>query len=99
MPSPTAVILELRAQPGQIDEVRRWFADNLGDTRAWEGCESVEFYNDASDADAAVVLEHWRSRDEHEAYSAWRAESGTLATLVPLLAGAPAVRYVEWAQT
>jgi quinol monooxygenase YgiN len=98
-PAPVAVVLELRAKPGDAAGVLRWCEENLADTRAYEGCSGAEAYTDPGDPDTVVVLEHWRERGDHQAYGAWRAESGTLAGLTPLLASPPAARYLDFAKT
>jgi quinol monooxygenase YgiN len=97
--APVAVILEVRAASGRMDDLISWCEENLADTRARAGCYSCELYTHPEDADAAVILEYWRSREHHQAYGAWRAENGSSAEFGALLAGPASVRYLAFRAT
>ena len=60
----------------------------LVDTRAFDGCESIEVYVDLDQPDKVVLWEKFASRAHHEAYLAWRVETGLLEMLAPILAEA-----------
>lgn len=96
--APIAVIVACRLKPGKVADFVRWSEENLGDTRAWEGCIACEAYTEPDDWQAAGFLERWRTRSDHEAYSRWRAESGTVDSLGELLERPPDVRYLELAK-
>ena len=58
----------------------------LVDTRAFDGCESIEVYVDAAAPDQVILWEKFATRAHHEAYLAWRVETGLLDMLAPILA-------------
>ncbi len=67
----------------------------LVDTRAFDGCESIEVFTDADNPDTVVLWEHFETRAHHEAYLAWRVETGLLDMLAPILAGDLQVTYLD----
>ena len=72
-----SVILEVKAKPGTGDELVAFFRSILPETRAFEGCTSVDTLQNSDDADNVVLVEVWDSREQYEKYLAWRRESGT----------------------
>lgn len=56
----------------------------LDETRAYEGCESVETFIDADNPDRIILLKKWGQRSNHEAYLNWRVEGGMLDMIGPL---------------
>ena len=69
------------------------FKSALVETRAFEGCESVEVYTDADAPDRVVLWEKFAERANHEAYMAWRTETGLLEMLAPILTGELQITY------
>ena len=67
----------------------------LVDTRAFEGCESIEVYTDSDNPDTVVLWEKFATRANHEAYLAWRIETGMLEMLGPILASDLEVTYYD----
>lgn len=67
----------------------------LVDTRAFDGCESIEVYTDADNPDNLVLWEKFETRAHHEAYLAWRIETGLLDMLAPILAGDLQITYLD----
>ena len=68
-----------------------------GRTRAFEGCENVETYTDADDPDRIVLWEKWATREDQEAYLAWRTETGTSISSMtaPMMAEPPRFVHLE----
>lgn len=67
----------------------------LVDTRAFDGCVSVETFVDSDNPDAVLLDEQWESRVQQEAYLAWRGEGGLDARLEPVLAEPIEMRYLD----
>jgi quinol monooxygenase YgiN len=99
MSAQVVVIVDVRLKPGKAVDFARWSEENLGDTRAWDGCIGVDAYTDPADPQAAAFVEHWRSRSDHEAYGRWRRETDSAKSLGALFEGPPTVRYLELAKT
>jgi len=67
----------------------------LVDTRAFDGCESIEVYVDADEPDTVTLWEKFATRAHHEAYLAWRVETGLLDMLAPILAEDLTITYLD----
>ena len=89
------VILEVKAKPGTGDELIAFFRSVLPETRAYEGCTSVETLRNSDDADNVVVVEVWETREQYEKYLAWQRERGTSARLMEALAEPPIIRHFD----
>ena len=67
----------------------------LVDTRAFDGCESIEVYVDADEPDTVILWEKFATRAHHEAYLAWRVETGLLDMRAPILAEDLKITYLD----
>ena len=91
----TKVILEVRAKPGTGAELIAFFRSVLPETRAYEGCTSVETLQNSDDADNVVLVEIWETREQYEKYLAWQRERGTSDRLMDALAEPPTLRHFD----
>ncbi len=89
------VLLTVRTKPGRSDDMLKFLADILPDSRAYQGCISLSTVRDQDDENVIVVVERWESRTAHEEYFAWRVESGTLNASMDYLDAAPDIRYFD----
>jgi quinol monooxygenase YgiN len=89
------VSFELHLQDGRTEEFLGLLRVGLADTRKRDGFEDVEVYVDADDPTRLVLWEKWRDRASHEAYIAWRTETGFLDALAPFVAGPPVISHLE----
>ena len=89
------VILEVKAKPGTGDELVAFFRSILPETRAHDGCASVETLQNSDDPDQVVVVEVWEAREQYEKYLAWQRDRGTSARLIGRLAESPSIRHFE----
>jgi quinol monooxygenase YgiN len=79
------VVLECTARPGVSAELCALFNSMLPDTRAFDGCESINAHLDLDDPQHVVLLERWQSRDHHRRYGAWRRERGDMDRIAELV--------------
>jgi len=89
------VLLDLKAQPGSMDALKKLFVEVLPDTRKYDGCEGLDVRLNQDDGDNLLLIERWQSRKQYEKYFAWRQETGLLDRLGPLLGAPPSLRYLE----
>ena len=89
------VILEVKAKPGTGDELVAFFRSILPETRAYEGCTSVDALQNSDDADSVVVVEEWETHEQYENYLAWQRERGTSDRLKQALAEPPSIRHFD----
>ena len=80
-------------QEGKGPEMLALLKEILGDTRAWQGCQSIEAYSNADAPDDVVLWETFDQRSEHEAYLTWRVENGMMEALAPILRSDPQFTY------
>ena len=91
----TTVLLEIKAKPGTGADMVATFKSILGDTRAYDGCQGVEAFQNADDPDVVVLIERWDSRAHYEKYLGWRQETGLVDKLVAAAAEPPSIRYFD----
>ena len=89
------VTLLFKCQPRMGATLLDAFTASLGDTRAFDGCTSVETYVDSDNPDTIMLIEEWESRNQQEAYLGWRVESGMIEMLAPVLAEPFEMHYFE----
>jgi quinol monooxygenase YgiN len=89
------VTLEFHARPDTAQTLYDALGAILGDTRAFEGCESVSVHRDLADTTAILLYEQWGTVDQQQAYMAWRQERGDIDKLMAMLAEPPAIRSWE----
>lgn len=78
------VIGEFPVLPDKVDELERMFSEILDDTRAFEGCISLELcFEEATSTFVAVG--HWESFEHYDRYLNWRVETGLADRLSPVL--------------
>ena len=89
------VLLEIEAKDGNADEMIDVLTRHLGDTRARPGCERVTVHRDQANPNVVLLVERWASREDDEAYRAWRAGDGAIPEMAPLVAGGRVIRYFD----
>ena len=65
---PLAMVVEFRAAPGRIDELRRALLDVVDVTRAESGCLRYDLHEDVTDPDVLAFYEVWASGEAHAAH-------------------------------
>jgi quinol monooxygenase YgiN len=83
------VIVGFPAKKEKFEELKKTLKVALVDTRAFEGCISIDTYEDIS-TNTIFLIEDWESLDNHANYANWRAETGLADILEPLLEGGAA---------
>jgi quinol monooxygenase YgiN len=87
------VIATLNLKAGMADAVLGGLKDMLPGTRAFQGCEDVLVVQDQDKPDTLILVEQWGARSDHEAYLAWRTETGALASMAEVMAEPPVFTY------
>ena len=89
------VIVGFPAKKEKFEELKKTLKVALVDTRAFEGCISIDTYEDIS-TNTIFLIEDWESLDNHANYANWRAETGLADILEPLLdGGATSLKITE----
>ena len=85
------VTLELPAKPDRVSEFLDVMRAALADTRAYEGCESVETFVEESTG-SVLLVELWETAEHQQTYMKWRMETGLMDAIGEFLSGAPVAR-------
>ena len=88
------VLATFPAQAGKLEELKNLFREALVDTRAFDGCISIEVYVEEG-TETIHLVEDWESKAHQQRYQAWRDETGIAETVGPFLAGEPRFNYFE----
>ena len=83
------VVAEFHAAPGKLDELTAALKQALPETRAYDGCLSLDSWLD-EERSTIVLTEQWVSFDHYDRYLAWRVETGILGEVAALLEGGAA---------
>ncbi len=89
------VYVEFKCQEGKGAEFLEVLLPALEDTRAFDGCESIETFVYTENVDTVFLWERWRERSDQEAYLQWRVETGMLDLIGPFMAGPPAFVHLD----
>jgi len=76
---PVMSIWEARARSDDaLGEFKELIMKHLPETRAFEGCRSIDAYVDKQSR-TVVLVEFWDARVNHADYMSWRAQTGVQA--------------------
>lgn len=89
------VLVEMQVRPEAVNEVKALLKQTLPDTRAYAGCQRVDIYENLDDTGNLVFYQQWDTREHHQRYVGWRAETGALDKLAGKLTRPPKVRYFD----
>ncbi len=89
------VLLDLQVKPDAVEQMKKFLKKILPDTRAYDGCQSVDIYGDMDDSGHLVFYERWDSRQQYENYLGWRTETGIVEQLGAMLTAPPSIRYFD----
>ena len=82
-------ISTLSIKPERVDEFKTYFKTLLPDTRAYDGCQLLEVYEDQDEPGNLFVIHRWDSKEHYQKYQAWRRETGVAEVLQTFLVGEP----------
>jgi len=89
----TTVLVEIKVKDGDVAKIQPMFVKRLAETRDFDGNLGVAMYTEADAPATFVIVEHWGTRAQYDAYNKWRSDRGDIAELSALLAGPPVRRF------
>ena len=89
------VLLETRIKSKEISNMKSYLDEILPETRAYDGCQSLDVYFNTEDTGNMVMVEFWDSRAHYEKYLNWRTETGVLDKVGAMLVEPPSIRYFD----
>ena len=89
------VTLAFSVRPEGVEEFKTLLKGLLPDTRAFEGCLSVDVYQYQDSPGEILLVEDWESKEHQQRYQARREETGISETVGPFLAGEPRFNYLD----
>ena len=88
------VFVELKANPGQRDDLLNMIERMMTDGPPMPGCLGATFYNAVDDPDMLVEIADWQSANAREAVMKAAEASGGLAPMFELLTAPPRATLV-----
>ena len=80
------VVLNFKVADGKFDALADMFRDVLDDTRSYDGCIKVDFYEDRGNSTITLV-EEWETLSHQQKYLGWRIETGIQEATIDILEG------------
>lgn len=80
------VIVSFPAKAETLNSLKEALKSALPDTRAFDGCISVDTYIEQS-TNTIHLIEDWKTLEHQQKYLEWRVQTGLLEMLDPLLDG------------
>ena len=90
------VLLDIHLKADSLTSAPSMLRDILAETRAFDGCLSVEVLVDNEDPGHLILVERWASVERDAAYREWRAGAGA-TQLGSILASPPLVSQFQTA--
>lgn len=85
------VTLELKAKTECEEKLKLLLLDSIPETRAFDGCLSVDIHQACTDAGIFMLYEKWESESKYQEYYEYRSASDAMQAAAPLLAELPRV--------
>lgn len=89
------MILDIEIKPEHGADMEAGMKAALPDTRAYDGCISVDAMRRSDNPNHWVLVEEWDTQGHHERYMQWRTETGFMAKWAPMFASEPTMTYFE----
>jgi quinol monooxygenase YgiN len=89
------VLLTAQTKPEMEKEFKDFIEKCLTETRSYDGCISIDIYEDANKKGNFVFYENWENINAYEAYLNWRVEQGVMDKIGAMLATAPDIKYYD----
>ena len=74
-----------------LDELKRM----LPETRQFKGCLGLNVFQHQDNPAQVTLIEEWESKEDYEAYFAYRGEAGDLDIIMPMFEGEPSISYLD----
>ena len=87
------VTLELALKPELVEDFCVQIPEALKETRAFPGFVDISIRRNADDPSHVIFIEEWASRADHEAYVAFRTQSGVMDQMAAMLTSPPRTEY------
>lgn len=97
--SASLVLVHCQSPTGEGERLRAKAESLAVETREFPGCHGIAIYQDESDADRFVIVEHWGSPADYDNYVRWRAKQGELDKFRALLAGPASTSFYRLLHT
>ncbi len=93
--SPCIIVARFHARAGMAPEAETLLRSFVAPSREEDGCLFYDLHREAENDHVFVILDGWRDRSAFEAHAGSAHVARTLASLEPLLAGAPVISELE----
>jgi len=89
------VMLEFTAKKGFGPDLLTGLSAALPTTRSKDGCLGLELTVNQDNSDNMIIVMRWQSREQYEAYRAWREETGDVKRFADATETGLSIRFFE----
>ena len=89
------VVIDTQVKPEALEQVKAALKAALPDTRAFDGCQGVDCYENTEDPNNLIIIDQWETPQHYEKYMAWRNETGFTEQMTAALSAPPSFRHFE----
>ena len=87
------VLVNLDVKEESVEELKKYFKEILPDTRSFEGCQGVQFYQNKESPTKMTIHSKWDSEEAQKKYMSWRIDTGALDKVMPMLDDHPNLEF------
>ena len=80
-------VTKVTVKPERLDEFKTYYKTLLPDTRAYDGCQQLEVYEDQDEPGNLFFVHRWDSQEHYQKYYAWCTATGVTEVVKPFLVG------------
>lgn len=93
MPETITVTMILALRPEAVEPFRASFPVMVEATRNFPGFRNIRVLHNADRPNEVILIEEWASRADHEAYVAFRTETGVMEQTARMVTEPPRLDY------
>lgn len=93
MPDSITVTMILALRPEAVEPFCTRFPVMVEETRAFPGFRDIRVLHNADRPNEVILIEEWDSRADHEAYVAFRTETGVMDQTAQMVTEPPRLDY------
>ncbi|WP_340317350.1 putative quinol monooxygenase [Rhizorhabdus argentea] len=91
MSEPVIITMVIQFKPEVADAACSGFPAGVEATRKFKGFRDLKVRRNAEDASRVIIIEEWDSKEDYQAYVAWRMTEAGAEAFAATLAGPPQV--------
>jgi quinol monooxygenase YgiN len=88
-------LVEVNVKPECVNEFKAYMVEIFPGTRAFKGCRGIQLQVNQDEPTNMIAVEEWETREDHQKYATWRAETGSVDRIMSMANGPLTIRYFD----